>query len=83
MRALGAGIIVLGFIAFWIFAAFYGIFDTGKRLAKKETRPEAVAGIKEGAKTTGKIAGGVITYYLLFFGGIFLLLVIIYGLGLG
>lgn len=83
MRAFGAGVIVLGFIAFWIFAAFYGIFDTGRRLAKKETRPQAVEDIKEGAKTTGQIAGGVIIYYLLFFGAIFLLLAIIYGLGLG
>lgn len=83
MRAFGAAVIVLGLIGWWLLVGVYGVFDTGKRLTKKETRPEAIQGIKAGAKVSGKVIGGVIGYYVFFFGAIFLLLVIIYGLGLG
>lgn len=83
MRALGAMVIFLGLIGAAIAVAVYGVFDTGKRLSRKETRPSAIADIKQGAKSTGKVASGVAVYYLLFFGGIFLFLVVVYGLGLG
>lgn len=83
MRALGVVAIVFGLGTFWILAAIYGVFDTGKRLAKKDSRSDAVSGLKSGAKATGQIAGGIALHYLLLFGGIFVFLLIAYGLGLG
>ena len=76
------GIAALGLVAFGVWVVIYGAFDTSRRLTKKDTRKDAVEGIKEGAKTTGAIAGGMVSYYLLLFGGIFFLLVIANALGL-
>ena len=82
MRAIGAAVIVVGLIGWWIAVAVFGVFDTSKRLSKKETRPEAVVEIKQSAKAAGTIAGGMAKHYLILFGAIFLLLVIANALGL-